>query len=150
MVDGRLQISFVAGTPDLKRAYRERSVSNASDFVRFEEGYCSRFALQEGVPVGLIVAKKRPLGEPLQMAHEAFIDIIEVLPEVQRQGIGTSLVEQAIEWARENGVVQVRAWSEELRYEALMLWNKLGFAFSQVDFERNGEKRHGFYAAKRL
>ena len=98
----------------------------------------------------MIVAKTRPLAEPLQGAQEAFIDIIEVLPEAQRQGIGTALVEQAIEWARDNGAAQVRAWSEEIRYEALMLWNKLGFAFSQVDFERNGQKRHGFYAVKRL
>jgi hypothetical protein len=44
----------------------------------------------------------------------------------------------------------VRAWSEEIRVEALMLWKTLGFSFSQVDFSRGEEKRYGFYVAKAL
>ena len=55
-----------------------------------------------------------------------------------------------VAWAKENQVAQVCAWSEEIRVEALMLWNKLGFTFSQVDFERNRERRHGFHVARRL
>ena len=74
----------------------------------------------EGEPAALIVAKLRPLAEPVQMLKEAFIDIIEVLPAFQRRGIGTALVQQVIQWARENDAAQVRAWSEEIRCEALL------------------------------
>jgi hypothetical protein len=59
-------------------------------------------------------------------------------------------MEKVIAWAEENELSQIRAWSEEIRYEALMLWAKLGFSFSQVEFQRKGEKRYGFYVAKRL
>jgi GNAT superfamily N-acetyltransferase len=145
-----MDIAYVQATPELKRAYQAQSGSNASDFIRFEDGYCSLIAMADDKSVGLIVAKMRPLAEPLQSVQEAFIDIVEVLPVYQRKGIGTALVEQVIAWAGDNQVSQVRAWSEEIRYEALMLWDKLGFAFSQVDFERDGKKRHGFYAAKRV
>ena len=86
----------------------------------------------------------------MQDTQEAYIDIVEVQPAYQRQGIGTALVERVVAWAKENRVAQVRAWSEEIRGEALMLWNKLGFTFSRVDFQRGDEKRYGFCVAKRL
>ena len=54
-------------------------------------------------------------------------------------------VPEALQWGN-----YVRAWSEEIWFEALMLWNKLGFTFSQADFQRGDEKRHGFYVARRL
>jgi GNAT superfamily N-acetyltransferase len=101
-------------------------------------------------PVALIVAKIRPLARPLQMEREVYIDIIEVQPDHQRQGIGTELMKKVITWARDNQAYQIRAWSEEIRHEALMLWCRLGFAFSQVDFKRGGEERYGFYVTRRL
>jgi GNAT superfamily N-acetyltransferase len=107
-------------------------------------------ALVNNQPVALIVAKIRPLAEPLQMEREVYIDVIEVQPDHQRQGIGTELMKRVTTWARENQAYQIRAWSEEVRYEALMLWRKLGFAFSQVGFQRGDEQRYGFYVTKSL
>lgn len=145
-----MHVQYVHATPDLKIAFKARSGTNASDFIRFDDNYLSLIALAGNQPIALIVAKARPLAEPLQMVTEAFIDIIEVLPEYQRQGIGTALVQRVIQWARESGVAQVRAWSEEIRCEALLLWNKLGFTFSRVDFQNGPDKRYGFYVARRL
>jgi len=145
-----MDVQIVLATPELKARMRALSESNACDFVRFDDNYCSLFAVVGDRPVGLIVAKKRPLSEPLQMVEEAYIDIIEVQPDVQRRGIGTLLVTEILGWARENRISQVRAWSEEIRYEALMLWKELGFAFSQVDLARGEEKRYGFYVTKAL
>jgi GNAT superfamily N-acetyltransferase len=143
-------IEYVSATPDLKRVWKEQSPSNASDFICFNEDYHSVIAMVDGRPAGLIVAKKRRLAEPLQMVEEAFVDIIEVQPEYQRRGIGTALMANVLAWAQDNHLAQIRAWSEEVRREALLLWNKLGFTFSQVDFQRGDEKRYGFYVAKRI
>jgi GNAT superfamily N-acetyltransferase len=145
-----MDIQYVSATPELTAQYHEQSGSNATDFVHFDDDYYNMVALADGEPVGLIVAKRRSIPEPLQAITEAFIDIVEVLPAYQRQGIGTALTEKVIHWARMNQVSQVRAWSEEIRREALLLWNKLGFTFSWVEFQRGDEKRYGFYAAKRL
>lgn len=143
-------ISLVHATPELKTLLKERWESNASDFIRFDENYISLVALAGANPIGLIVAKSRGLSAPLQAVEEAFIDVIEVLPEYRRKGIGTALVEKVIAWAHDHHVSQIRAWSEETRYEALMLWNKLGFTFSQVDFRREDGEHYGFYVAKKL
>jgi GNAT superfamily N-acetyltransferase len=145
-----MDIQYVPATPELKARMRAQSESNASDFIRFEDNYCSLIAMDGDRPVALIVAKRRPLSEPLQMVQEAYIDIIEVQPEYRRRGIGTICVEKVEAWAREHQVAQIRAWSEEIRVEALMLWKKLGYSFARVDFQRGDEKRYGFYVVKAL
>ncbi len=145
-----MDIRYVPATPELKQLWKDHSLSNASDFIHFEDRYYALIALDGELPVGLIVAKKRCLSSPLEMLQEAYIDIIEVNPDFQRAGIGTALVEQVIGWAENSHVDQVRAWSDAIRFEALMLWKKLGFTFSRVDFQDGNEKHYGFYAAKRL
>jgi len=145
-----MEIQYVHATPELKARLKEQSESNACDFIRFEDNYCSLIVMAGDRPVALIVAKVRPLSEPLQTVQEAYIDIVEVQPAYQRQGIGTVLVERVEAWARAQHVAQLRAWSEEIRVEALMLWKKLGFTFSEVGFQRGDEKRYGFYVTKGL
>ena len=145
-----MSIRYEAGTPGHVGRMRERTTSNACDFVRFDDQHFSIFALDGDEPVGLIAGKRRALPAPLEPVEEAFIDIIEVQPEYRRRGIGTALVEHAITGARANGAVQIRAWSEEIRTEALLLWNKLGFTFSRVDFQDGNGQRYGFYVARRL
>jgi GNAT superfamily N-acetyltransferase len=124
--------------------------SHPNDLIRFNPNYFLVFALDDDRPIALIGAKKRCLSEPLQSELEVFIDIIEVSQEYQRKGIGTELVQMVIAWAKESNAVQVRAWTEEIRFEALMLWKKMHFSFSQVDFQRDQDKRYGFYVAMRL
>ena len=87
-----MPIAYVPETPGLKRDYKARSGSNASELIRFDDNAFSLVAVVDDQPVALIVAKLRPLSEPLQMEREAYLDIIEVQPNYQRQGIGTELM----------------------------------------------------------
>ena len=143
-------IEYVCATRVMEDRLKAKWDSNAGDFIRFGDDYYSLMAVAEDDPIGLIVAKVRNLPEPLQGVQEAYIDVIEVLPGYRRQGIGSVLVSKAIAWAIENRASQIRAWSDEIRHEALMLWNTMGFTFSKVDFQRGDETWYGFYAAKRL
>lgn len=52
---------------------------------------------------------------------EDLIDIIEVNERYRKMGIGSKLIEMVIERAFDRNVVQLRAWSEECRAEALYL-----------------------------
>lgn len=143
-------ITFVPGTPEINLQMRASSETNACDFIRFDNDYFSVFALNDGIPIALVGAKIRSISEPLQNESEVFIDIIEVTPAFYRQGIGTELFKRVCEWAASKDAIQIRAWTEEYREAALMLWNKMGFAFSRVDFQRGEENRYGFYVAKRI
>jgi GNAT superfamily N-acetyltransferase len=145
-----MQIIYVPATPELQRQMKEQSSSNASDFIHFEDNFYSVIAVDDSNPIALIVAKKRPLSKPVDMLQEAYIDVIEVHPDYQRRGIGAELVKRVLLWAKENELSQIRAWSEEIRYAALMLWKKLGFTFSQVNFQRGDEERYGFYVTKQM
>lgn len=143
-------ITFVPGTPEIKQQMQATSESNACDFIRFDSDYFSVFAISDGKPVALVGAKIRSISEPLQSKREVFIDIIEVAPEFYRQGIGTELVKRVIEWATIENASQIRAWTEECREAALLLWDKMGFTFSRVDFQRGEERRYGFYVARNI
>ena len=143
-------ITYLPGTPETKQQMQVISETNACDFICFDDHYFSVFALTDGKPIALIGAKIRSMSEPLRNQSEVYIDIIEVAPAFYRQGIGTVLVKRVIEWATTNDATQVRAWTEEDREAALMLWHKMGFTFSRVDFQRGEEKRYGFYVARRL
>jgi len=144
-------ITYADGTPELKERYREETDTNAPDWVNFRDDCFSVFALCDGRPIGVIGGKRHRLSEPLGALEEVFIEILEVLPEHRRQGIGTALLERVIALAKETQAAQVKSWSEEIRTEALALWNKLGFTFYRVDFQRGDEKdRYGFYVAKRV
>ena len=59
-----MDVEYVCATPELRDRLKERSGSNASDFVRFDEHAYSLIALVDGEPAALIVAKKRPLASP--------------------------------------------------------------------------------------
>jgi GNAT superfamily N-acetyltransferase len=145
-----MDIAYAKGTPELRARYQEETTSNATDHIRFDENCFSLFALVDGRPVGVIGAHLCDLPKPLRTPREAYIDIVEVLADWRRRGIGTALVEGVMEWARENGAAQARSWSEEIRTEALMLWGKLGFTFSRVDLPPEMRRIAGFYVAKRL
>jgi GNAT superfamily N-acetyltransferase len=147
-----MQIDYVAATPELKSRFKELSGPyGGADFIQFDDQHFSLVAVVENEPVGIIVARRQGLAAPVQILEEAMILIIEVLPQYRRNGIGQALVEKTLAWAQGQEITQARAWSEEIRTEAHMLWNKLGFTFARADFQRPGEEPHyGFYVAKRL
>jgi GNAT superfamily N-acetyltransferase len=146
-----MEITYAHGTAELIARHQQVTDTNATDWVSLEAHAFSVFALYADQPVGVVGAKRHPLSPPLQHLQEVFIEMLEVRPEYRRQGIGSALLEHVFAWAKEIQAMQVRSWSEEIRTEALSLWNKFGFTFSRVPFQRGDEKdRYGFYVAKRL
>jgi predicted N-acetyltransferase YhbS len=88
-----MAITYSPATPELKLRMKAQSSSNASDFIRFNDNYFSVVALDESTPIGLVVAKKRNLSKPVEILSEAYIDVIEVHPDYQRQGIGIKRID---------------------------------------------------------
>lgn len=143
-------IQLVPATAELKTTIQRDWASNAGDHVVLGDDCCSIVAMDGGRPIGLISAYKRPLADPVADMSEAWISIIEVDEGYRRQGIGEALVSQVIEWARENGIEQVGAWSESIRTEALHLWWKMGFAFAKFEYKNGDQTCHGFTVARRI
>lgn len=144
------RVVFQNVTEELKKAYSKASESNAEAFIVLNDDHRSIVALAEGRPIGLVVAKQRLLPEPLSDIREVYIDVIEVHPDYQRRGIGTALMRHVTDWALGIEAQQIRAWSEEMRGEALQMWKKLGFSFSVNSFQRGEEDRYGFYISRRI
>lgn len=137
-------IEFVPATRELKAAIQRDWATNAGDHISLGDDCCSIVATVDGRPIALISARKRPLAEPLAMMHEVWISIIEVQEDYRRQGIGEALVSSVIDWARENGIEQVGAWSESVRTEALLLWRKMGFTFARINYKNGDQECYGF------
>jgi len=104
----------------------------AGDHLVLEGGF-SIIALEADKPVGIIGVYWNELPFPLEGTREAYINIIEVLPEYRRQGIARELVGKAIDFSRREGVYQLRAWSSDDKAQALPMWRQLGFALCPAD-----------------
>jgi ribosomal protein S18 acetylase RimI-like enzyme len=76
-----------------------------------------------GVLRGLVVAFLQ--GEEPARATAASL---WVAPEARRRGLGTALLERAVEWAEDAGADQVTLWSNETAAAALGLYERAGFA----------------------
>jgi GNAT superfamily N-acetyltransferase len=143
-------VCYKPATLDLKGKYAAATESNAHNFIVLDDNHYSIIAMKSDEPIGLIVAKKRALPDPLSDVVEVFIDVIEVDQQYQRRGVGTELMRHVNEWAVQIEASQVRAWSEEIRTDALLMWRKMGFTFSTLTFKQEETKRHGFYVARTL
>jgi GNAT superfamily N-acetyltransferase len=143
-------LEYVDITEQLRDRIKSSWASNAGDHIRLGPGCYSVGAVRADEPIAVVSAFTRKLTDPLADVQEAFINIVEVQEQYRRQGIGSTLVEMVVDWARRNELDQVRAWSEEIRVEAPRLWRKAGFGFSRVDFEANGQERYGFFAVRPL
>jgi GNAT superfamily N-acetyltransferase len=122
----------------------------AARHLHIADGF-TLLALEQDYPVGLIAVQWRPLPPPfLPGACEAFIDILEVRPEVRRQGIATTLVERSAARAQARGAYQLRAWSSQDKTEALCLWQTLGFGLCPAVTSAQGQAVSGYFVAKVL
>ena len=92
-------------------------------------------ALKGGAMVGVIAIHWKMLPAPYSETKEAYINLIDVDPEFQRQGIAAKLIELAMERASKAGAYQMRAWTsdEPQRAAALSMWRALGFAICPTE-----------------
>ena len=106
-------------------------------------------AMSGDIPVGYIFVTSRKLTYPLEHITDAYIDIIEVMDEYQRQGIGQALVIHSEEWAREMGFKQIRTHSNDKAANAIKMWHKLNYGLCPHDYYAE-EGCIGYWVAKVL
>jgi GNAT superfamily N-acetyltransferase len=120
----------------LQRSGDWRWVSNEQGIlpgVRFIAALC------DGRVVGHISLKQQELEVPSEPptslslsgrnVYENFVQTFHVDEAYRRQGLGSALQLEALEWSRELGCFQLRSWSSLDRQANYALKLKLGFAF---------------------
>jgi ribosomal protein S18 acetylase RimI-like enzyme len=93
-------------------------------------------AEQAGRVVGYLYAELEP--ESWKELREAagFIHDIVVVPEAQRQGVASALVETACEWFRSLGAPRVVLGTAEKNERAQRLFTRLGFRRTMIEMTR--------------
>lgn len=75
---------------------------------------------------------KREIPAPVPQ-NEWFINVIDVVNvECRRKGVGSGLVREAVRYAKDDGVYQIRAYCDIANVSSHMLWLKNGFSISPV------------------
>jgi len=125
-------IQYIKANQAMVAQIRDEWSQVVADHMVVENGF-SIVAVADHKIVALIGVYWSELPRPLEGTREAYINIIEVLPEFRNMGIATELVQRSVELAREGGAYQLRAWSSDDKIQALPLWRKLGFALCPAD-----------------
>ena len=120
--------------------------------IKLEHGNYSLAALHENKPVGFISTCTRNLTAPLDDKKCADIAIIEVAENYRRKGIARELVSRAENWAKNNGLFQIRAWSSYDKPEAIQMWYALNYCMcpATIWVEWCKEIVDGYHVAKLL
>jgi ribosomal protein S18 acetylase RimI-like enzyme len=86
-------------------------------------------AEEDGSPLGYILCRKvdRPENAFTHPIRFLLVDQISVRPNAQRKGIGTALLRQAEELARELGLAKLQLDSWDFNLEAHACFEKFGF-----------------------
>jgi len=86
--------------------------------------------------VGYVYAKMEPHNWKELRAPAGFINDV-VVDEVHRHsGIGSALVEAAMQWLREHGAPRVLLWTAEKNTSAQRLFARLGFRRTMIEMTR--------------
>lgn len=89
-------------------------------------------ALKDDEIIGFLWMFKREIPAPVPQ-NEWFINVIDVVNvECRRKGVGSGLVREAVRYARDDGVYQIRAYCDIANVSSHMLWLKNGFSISPV------------------
>ena len=118
-------------------------------YIKLDANAFALSAMDGDFPAGFICVTPRTLTYPLEHIQDAFIEVLEVDEQYQRQGIGRYLVERGEEWAVKNGFQQIRTHSNDKAANAIKLWNKLNYGLCpHVFYAEEGCK--GYWVAKPL
>lgn len=89
----------------------------------FERGECFLVAEERGSVRGYLEATAEPARQV------AWINHLTIVPEQRRQGVGSTLVRPALDWARGQGLTTVLAETSTKNHPAIALFQKHGFTF---------------------
>ena len=118
-------------------------------FSGFDNDTFGLAAMNGDAPVGYIIVTSRTLIYPLEHITDAYIDIIEIMDEYQRHGIGQTLVTRSEEWAREKRFKQIRTHSNLKAANAIKMWHKLNYGLCPHDYYEE-EGCTGYWVSKTL
>ena len=94
---------------------------------------CIFVAEQDGTIIGYVFAALEPLSWKELRGPAGFIHDVAVAPERRCAGVGTKLIETAVEWLRERGAPRVILWTAAANETAHMLFRRLGFRDTMVE-----------------
>ena len=89
-----------------------------------------------GAIVGYVFAALEPLSWKELRGPAGFIHDVAVREESRRSGIGTQLMEAAIEWLRGRGAPRVILWSAAANARAHPLFHRLGFRDTMIEMTK--------------
>jgi len=76
---------------------------------------------EAGRPVGMIELALRPYAEGCEPSPVVYVEGWYVMPEARQRGVGTALIRQAEQWARQSGYTELASDSQlgnEIAYKA--------------------------------
>jgi len=122
--EGKGQVTVIFRTARLPRSMR---VSYPKDYdnllASWRRGECFLVAEEDGVVRGY-------LDMSVQSWHlTAWVDNLAVAQDHRRQGIGTTLLKKAAEWARQRGLGRLMLEIQTKNYPAICFCQKNGLAF---------------------
>ena len=94
---------------------------------------CVFVAEQDGAIIGYVYAALEPLSWKELRGPAGFIHDIAIADQARRSGIGTALVERAIEWLRERGAPRVILGTAASNQGAQALFRRLGFRETMIE-----------------
>jgi len=106
---------------------------NIKNFIWLGENTFTLFAVDaEDNNIGFLFAYYREIPAPLGGKTECFINVIDVNESIRGKGIGSALIQEAVKMAKEENVIQVRAYCDINNVASHALWLKNGFGISPV------------------
>jgi GNAT superfamily N-acetyltransferase len=147
-----MKISYQEINLDLLEKVAIKYGDVAKNHIHTGSGSYSLAAMCNDAPVGFISTYTRNLDVPIGEEKDAYIDIIEVDDECKRMGVATELITRTEKWAKEVGLLQIRAWSSQDKVEAIPMWRNLGYGLcpAKIWIEWCKETVDGYYVVKQL
>jgi GNAT superfamily N-acetyltransferase len=93
-------------------------------------------AEQDGAVIGYVFAALEPLSWKELRGPAGFIHDVVVAEDARRSGVGTQLMEVAIEWLAEHGAPRVILWTAAPNEMAHALFRRLGFRDTMIEMTK--------------
>ncbi|MDN5726319.1 MAG: GNAT family N-acetyltransferase [Propionibacteriales bacterium] len=148
----RLLRSIEADVPEIVRMLADDSIASSrgdSTSVEDAAAYFRAFAAIDADPAQLLVIGRTADGDPVATCQLTFIpglsragstrlqiEAVRVSPSLRGSGLGSALLNWALNEGRRRGATLAQLTSDRERTEAHRFYERLGFVFSHAGFKR--------------
>lgn len=105
----------------------EQGYASFLDNVLDSSDSCIFVAEQDGTIAGYAFAALEPLSWKELRGPAGFIHDLAVIDQARHSGVGTKLMQAALEWLRQRGAPRVVLWTASANESAYALFRRLGF-----------------------